>query len=644
MVFLSFFFMSGQESGHYSKSGGSIFIIIFFFFSILLFFFYPCFHFFKGIFSFPEEGSIDGLSTSYDDDEGERDDQSSENKNKNKNSVSYSYSMQKLRNFTLRYILLAKDTLQSITKKSFYLFSQVAIHMSQDDVITADGKLFSRNKARFLRRLLQIASEKRETWWYVKKVLDDDTSNEALRQGAPRDEVQFYESIVKGNKQQCCRSPETDIKTHHRSSDDSSEEEYKKRVEKCLRKDKPLPQSTPPTRTAQQPFKPRRRPMTATPTRSNHKYTYSISPLLSSYEADCDIEPTDLRNKGISYQTSWKTSPHPERKVRPHSATLRGSTTYMMGDRRMHPRPNSVMQKRNYEHSNCSRPASVTSNLQTDVPPTGRHISSDRDREQYLYSKFKSDFQSETDSLNQLLDRATPELQVAAGYQSLETANADSLLATAGNCWNKTGGHIKRVKEMLDLADKHINGTVSHSNQVTPSVSESATTSDSSDSASDIISPLGGTGVSVKKKNKKLPQNSVACELTPETPLVLTVKPQKLIENSNTASGCSPEPEESSLQLTRQQTLNGGANQFSDSVGQCGQRARRWRPCFDIITSIEKTISKLESQDQFIALADHTDHPPAINERDKGSVLSEGLGSEQVCYYKVYLFILEKGG
>eukprot|EP01064_Diplonema_japonicum_P016971 TRINITY_DN25023_c0_g1_i1.p1 TRINITY_DN25023_c0_g1~~TRINITY_DN25023_c0_g1_i1.p1 ORF type:complete len:796 (+),score=129.08 TRINITY_DN25023_c0_g1_i1:50-2389(+) len=66
-----------------------------------------------------------------------------------------------------------------------------------NETIKADNQLFSRNNARFLRRLLRIAGEKKETMWYVKKVLEDAEATSVLQKHAPRDEMQYYQTIAR---------------------------------------------------------------------------------------------------------------------------------------------------------------------------------------------------------------------------------------------------------------------------------------------------------------------------------------------------------------------------------------------------------------------------------------------------------------
>ena len=63
--------------------------------------------------------------------------------------------------------------------------------------LKVDNELFARNKAQLLRKLLHVAGQKRERWWYVAKVMDDAGARGTLNRTAPRDEVQYYESIVK---------------------------------------------------------------------------------------------------------------------------------------------------------------------------------------------------------------------------------------------------------------------------------------------------------------------------------------------------------------------------------------------------------------------------------------------------------------
>eukprot|EP00754_Rhynchopus_humris_P039130 Rhum_TRINITY_DN21832_c0_g1::Rhum_TRINITY_DN21832_c0_g1_i1::g.174675::m.174675 len=63
--------------------------------------------------------------------------------------------------------------------------------------LKVDNELFARNKAQLLRKLLHVAGQKRERWWYVAKVMDDAGARGTLDRAAPRDEVQYYEGIVK---------------------------------------------------------------------------------------------------------------------------------------------------------------------------------------------------------------------------------------------------------------------------------------------------------------------------------------------------------------------------------------------------------------------------------------------------------------
>eukprot|EP00756_Hemistasia_phaeocysticola_P053450 Hpha_TRINITY_DN29082_c0_g1::TRINITY_DN29082_c0_g1_i1::g.156553::m.156553 len=55
--------------------------------------------------------------------------------------------------------------------------------------LKADNALFSRDNARFLRRLLHIASKKQDTWWYIQHVLEDSSGRGLLEKHLPQAEL-----------------------------------------------------------------------------------------------------------------------------------------------------------------------------------------------------------------------------------------------------------------------------------------------------------------------------------------------------------------------------------------------------------------------------------------------------------------------
>ena len=480
------------------------------------------------------------------------------------------------------------------------------------ETLQVDNELFSHNNAKFLRKLLRIAGQKKDRWWYVASVLGDTGARGTLDKAAPRDEVQFYESIVKRipkstpdarSRHSCMNGNDSTSESDGVLSDHGSHDFDEQAAAIINRKH----------------TKPHRRPSTACAIRK--------------LDTPTNPSPLPRPHSALPYRTTPQTPT-----TRPSSACGRTPEPYR--------RPQTATTFQRVGMGGASP------KIARGKPRPKSALSRGGDpgyRDALLRHKVGANFVRRGSDV-ELLRREGRAVQVAAGLCKPDEADP-----TAGGCWTRTNGAVKRVKDMVDsvevfMAGAHADdidqgleidekwalhemGNVPSNDQISAASAES-----SGEDTFDEIDAIHAKRdrqqtrrdnkfeTKLKKANEErgLPPNTLHATIQEETPMVVTPAPQKIINGHPAAIH-----EDYTMRLERKPSLHGGANVFSDGSVVSELRAVRWRPCLDAMNNVETAIFKLEKCWSDRRKSDEeVEHPPAITAKEKDSLLHQGMGCE----------------
>eukprot|EP01063_Lacrimia_lanifica_P031412 TRINITY_DN5170_c0_g1_i1.p1 TRINITY_DN5170_c0_g1~~TRINITY_DN5170_c0_g1_i1.p1 ORF type:complete len:918 (+),score=309.98 TRINITY_DN5170_c0_g1_i1:77-2830(+) len=556
------------------------------------------------------------------------------------------------------------------------------------DALRADNQLFSRNNAGFLRRLLHIASQKRETMWYVSKVMEDEKARGMLESAAPRDELQYYEGLMRrgGDAQDASPAPAEDIRVSddHDAVDDDDDDDilsdhsdgsdhfesaanaallhslrYPTSPQAPLRRRPhtagtlrpPRPGSASSTRVGKPP---RARPSTATMgkkqlklQRGPMKFDFTVAsgrgampPPPQGGAESAPATPSRPPSAGTRRARGVLTHAVP----RPTETPPEGCVPPSLQTR---PKSAGVYKAKPVKQQHACGGAITTPVSRPLRPQTAPHNRIPINTE---YRRRPSDVEHFKDQ--------PKKVKLAAGLLPAEGEDK-----SIGHCWEEASGSLHVLRETVERVDVLMRDDKT---QMTDEMRDKETAMDEefalrdigrlpdNEYVSDVSTDSSGRAGSgedfarqkiqrqLARRNAKVAEK-VACQnqalkqqhdlpygveerVAPEeTPLVLNLKPGKIKHAPPLPAG-----EDATLSLSRKDELHGGSHIFAEK-SDCSERVRRWRPCFDALTVVERSIMKMEKAWKRMSTdkgEEQLDHPPVVSERDKETFLSEGLGQE----------------
>ncbi|KAJ9472314.1 hypothetical protein DIPPA_22880 [Diplonema papillatum] len=429
----------------------------------------------------------------------------------------------------------------------------------------ASSDLVTGNRAKFLRKMLRIAGEKKETWWYVKDIIENARGLEVLTESATRDEVRHYQAVSR-RPEACRRSAAPPAAPAAIQDDDSGGEssDFEARAAEFLRSKKTEP-------------RPRRRPQTASPgaacfagsfaqepSRRQLKYRPLTAPMRRPARARAAAQPRRQRPASAARRASLLFPPQPARAT---AATVFDGTSFGVSA------------------APALRPAAAAQYAGAD--PEDRPVSACWDQTNGAVSKVQAIIATVDACFaeERAADEAVSPAEVAYALQDVGSVDGSDRASEASAASSARGG-----------VGGGGGGGVARDNG----------------------KPVGA------RRGRKLPAGVRAQQPRGDSPPL--VMRTRALPGGAGEGAPAPEPA-AAYELSRHASLNGASNVFKDGT-RAADRAARWGPCVASIAGIEEAAERLEAFWTRKRGGGELEHLPAVAPGDVDAALAAGMDDE----------------